>query len=83
MDEMLKRKTILNYSYDSALAYQKNIKIIRDKARLDYEEYLLNTKTPNIHKLNALEQAFNNIDKLYQDAIIKTNRAYDSLIRLK
>jgi hypothetical protein len=83
MEELNKKRTILNYSYDSALAYQKVMKTIRDKARLDYEEYLLNTKTCNIHKLNALEQTFNNIDKLYQDTIIKTNRAYDSLLRLK
>jgi hypothetical protein len=83
MDEILKRRTILNYSYDSALAYQKVMKTIKDKARIDYEEYLLNTKTCNIHQLYALEQASNDIDKLYQDAIIKTNRAYESLIRLK
>ena len=59
------------------------MKTIRDKARLDYEQYLLHRKTCNIHKLNALEQIFNNIDKLYQEAKNKTNRAYDSLIRLK
>jgi hypothetical protein len=82
MDTIQKKKTILLYTYNSTLFYEKIIKKLRDKTKKDYEEYLKNTKNRNIHELNALEQCFNNIDKLYQDAVKKTNRAYHSYIKL-